>query len=193
MAYIDLKDPFDEISWIRPIIAVLYLIIAARFFMVVTDRRKPVVFGLALLAAPLATGANFFALKSYFNWHQQNSSCEKTLAQRGIERTAESALKDFASKMNGNNNNEGEDNWVVSYRAEGRTLFHIYRPAGPGVILPGFRDGVAQIEKDALKRYCSEGGEFFRILKATETQIFYSFEGERITSFSVGPADCPKW
>ncbi len=77
-AYNELKSPFDEISIIRPLVAVLYLVIAALFFTAVVDRQKPIVFALVLLAAVLATGANLFALRSYFHWQQkENSSCEK--------------------------------------------------------------------------------------------------------------------
>jgi hypothetical protein len=49
--YTNVKYPFGHISNIRPIITLLYLIIAAMFFMAAVDRRKPVVFGMVLLAA----------------------------------------------------------------------------------------------------------------------------------------------
>ena len=49
--YTNVKYPFGHISNIRPIITPLYLIIAAMFFMAAVDRRKPVVFGMVLLAA----------------------------------------------------------------------------------------------------------------------------------------------
>jgi hypothetical protein len=98
-AYTNLKKPIDDISWIRPIIAVLYLVIAARFFMAEVDRRKRVVFGMVFLAAFVATGANYLALKSYFKWNLENSGCENNLAEQGLYRVGESALKDFARKM----------------------------------------------------------------------------------------------
>jgi hypothetical protein len=65
-AYNDLKPPIDALSYLRPVIAVLYLGIAARFFMAAVDRRKPAVFAMVLLAAFLATGANALGLKAYF-------------------------------------------------------------------------------------------------------------------------------
>lgn len=45
LAYNDLKPPIDSISWLRPTITVLYLVIAARFLMGAVDRLKAVVFG----------------------------------------------------------------------------------------------------------------------------------------------------
>jgi len=64
-AYTNLKPPIDDISYLRPLIVVLYLFIAARFFMVAVDRRKPIVFGVVILAAILATAATYFTLGEY--------------------------------------------------------------------------------------------------------------------------------
>ena len=73
-------------------------------------------------------------------------------------------------------------------------LFHVWRSKTPIVDIAAFHLGVAQIQKDALTRYCSDhGGAFLRGVKATETQTFYGVEGERLTSFSVGPSDCGQW
>jgi hypothetical protein len=191
--YNDLKPPIDTISYLRPIITVLYLVIAARFFMAAVDRRKSVVFGAVLLAALLATGANVAALKAYFKWNAENSGCVEQVAsgQLGLDRVAESALKKFAADLN--DDNEDEDSWDVSYRAEGRVLFHIYRSKRPIVDIAAFHGAVARIQKDALARYCSDSSWFLRSMKATETQTFYGVEGERLTGFSISPADCPQW
>jgi hypothetical protein len=64
-AYSELKSPIDSLSYVRPVITVLYLFIAARFFMAAVDRRKAVVFGIACLAAVLATSANVLSLWAY--------------------------------------------------------------------------------------------------------------------------------
>ena len=82
----------------------------------------------------------------------------------------------------------------MSYRAEGRVLFHIWRSKKPIVDIAAFHDAVAPIQKDALTRYCSDhGGWFLRSVKAIETQTFYGVDGERLMSFSVGPSDCGQW
>jgi hypothetical protein len=58
-AYGELKTPVDALSYVRPVIAVLYLFIAARFFMVAVDRGKAsAVVGMVCLAAVAATAAN---------------------------------------------------------------------------------------------------------------------------------------
>ena len=188
-AYENLKPPIDDISFIRPVTTLFYLIIAALIFMAAVDRRKSAVFGVVLLAALFATAANVLSLKAFFDWNFQNSGCEKNLAERGLDRMAESALKNFAAGLDHYNG----DNWDVSYRAEGRVLFHLWRSKRPVVDMAAFRSAVDQIQKDALTRHCSDSSWTLRSMKATETEIFYSVNGERLTSFSIGPADCAKW
>jgi hypothetical protein len=83
-AYTNLKPSIDALSYARPVIAVLYLLIAARFFMAAVDRRKPIVFCSVLLAAVIATGVNWASLFGYLNWSAENSSCQKTLAEVGL-------------------------------------------------------------------------------------------------------------
>ena len=191
-AYNELKDPFDEISDIRPIVTVLYLIIAALFIVTVADRRKPAVFGLVFLAALLATGANYFALKGYFQWHEKNSDCQKMLAERGIDRTAELLLKQMAVELNsGVPTTAG---WDLSHRAEGRILFWIFRAKKPIADVDKFHRGVNQTQKDVHQGYCFDDDyQVFRIIKSTQTYIYYNVEGDRLTSFSIGPADCSRW
>jgi hypothetical protein len=58
----------DAISWLRPVIAVLYLIIAACVFMAAVERRKSIVFATVIVAALVATGATYLSLRTYFNW-----------------------------------------------------------------------------------------------------------------------------
>jgi hypothetical protein len=54
-AYTHLKPPIDSLSYLRPVIALLYLVIAAGMFMAVVNHRRPLVFVLVLLAALIST------------------------------------------------------------------------------------------------------------------------------------------
>jgi hypothetical protein len=187
-AYEDLKPPIDALSYLRPVITVLYLVIAARVFMAAVDRRKSAVLATVLLAALVATGANIAALKAYREWNFHNSACVEKFEELAADRTAESQLKRLAADLN-------DDKWDLSWRAEGRVLSYIWRSKKPIVDMAAFHRWVAQNQKDALQRYCSsDGGRYLReMVRATEIQIFYGSEGERLTSFSIAPADCPQW
>jgi hypothetical protein len=151
-AYTGLKHPFDEISWLRPTIAFLYLVIAARFFMAAVDRRKPAVFGVVLLAALVATGATYFSLFAYLDRNLKTSGCADNLDKLGLERMAESALKNFAA---GINDDEDDSTWDVSYRAEGRVLFCTWRSKQPLTNMEGFHRAVRKIQTNALEMYCA--------------------------------------
>ena len=129
-AYEGLKDPFDELSWLRPTITVLYLVIAARFFMAAVDHRKSVVFGMALLAALIATGANFLSLKAFFDWNarrtqavenrwQQEQPGLGTYGQVGPEK-----ICGWLTEVHGGD-------WDVSYRAKGACSFMFGDPRHP--------------------------------------------------------------
>jgi len=144
-----------------------------------------------LLAALVATGANFLSLRTFFEWNFKNSGCEKNLAERGFDPVAESALKEFALKLD--TSKKDNTTWDVSVRAEGRTLIYAFRLKRPIVDMGAFNSFVSQRQKEVLEGHCSDAGWFLRSAKATETHTYYSFEGERLTSFSIGPADCPQW
>lgn len=191
-AYTNLKPPIDSISYLRPIIALLFLIVAARFFMAAVDRRKAVVFSLVLLAALLATGANYLSLKTYFHWKEERTSCQEKLVGLGFDRVGESALKDFARGVQASP--EVKDNvlWDISVQAEGRTLSYTYRFKRP--VMGAFDSFVRQRQMDLLKTHCSEDDDFvLKLVKATETHTYYGPDGERLTGFSISPADCPRW
>ena len=196
-AYLNLKWPIDEISWLRPTIAVLYFSIAARVFMTAVDRRKSVVFGMVLLAALVATGASFLSLKAYIKWNYANSGCEEKLLARGLNRTAESALKETAQDIRGYLQADPEmknnELWDISVGAEGRTLSYTYRLKRPIVDMEPFHRLVSGQQKDFYEGRCSEDNSFLISIKAMETHTFYSSEGERLTSYSIDRADCPKW
>jgi hypothetical protein len=190
--YDNLKPPIDTLSFLRPVITVLYLIIAAFVFRAATARRKSAVLATVLLSALLATGANIAALKAYRKWNYHNSDCKEKFMQLAADRTAETQLKQFAADMN--DDREDHRSWDVSWRAEGRVLYHVWRSKTPITDMNAFYAAVADIQKDALQEYCSADGGFLRAkLGATETQIFYNSEGERLTGFSIGPADCAQW
>ena len=93
--YDDLKDPFDELANLRPLISVMYLFLTACFFRAAVDRRKSVVFGMVLLAALVATGVNFFWLRAYFDWNYNDPSCDKRMEELAIDRTAEFGSEKF--------------------------------------------------------------------------------------------------
>ena len=71
--YTNLKAPFGTISYIRPTITLLYLVIAGLIFMAAVDRRKSAVFGMVLLAALIAAGAITQSLAYYFGWSYEHS------------------------------------------------------------------------------------------------------------------------
>ena len=192
-AYTGLKPPIDVISYLRPTIGVLYLVVAARFFMAAVDRRKALVFSLVLLAAVVATGATVISLAAYFHWEEERSGCTENLAQVGLDRMAESALKEFAREMQASPTAKDNPVWDISVRAEGRTLSYAYRykrPIAMGAL--AFDSFMRERQKDLIKSHCSDDDDFvLKMLKATETHTYYSPEGERLTSFSMSPGDCP--
>jgi hypothetical protein len=98
--YSNVKYPFGHISNIRPLITLLYLIIAAMIFMAAVDRRKPVVFGMVLLAALISTGAIVQSLDYYLAWNYENSGCRADeITERGKDRVAESLVKQKAQEL----------------------------------------------------------------------------------------------
>jgi hypothetical protein len=191
-AYGDLKPPLSTISFIRPAITLLYLVVAAPIFTADIDRRKRSVFGVVLLAALLATGAHIASMRAYFAWNYENSNCKENLLERGFDRVAEPVLKKFAADLDKGAKAISDDFWDVSVQAEGRALLYSYRFKKP-FNLAAFPLFVSGREKDALQAHCLDAGWFLRTARGTETHIYYDFRGERLTSFSIGPADCPKW
>jgi hypothetical protein len=192
-AYTNLRPPIDDLSYLRPVITVLYLLIAARFFMAAVNRRKPIVLGVVLLAALVATGVNFLSLKTYLDWNVGNSSCTEQTAsgKLSLSRMAESALKEMAQGINAEA--EANDIFDVSVGAEGRTLSYTYRFKRPWPNPGAFYRWESEYQKTVLDSHCSDDEDFvLRLVKATETHTFYSSVGERLTSFSISPGDCPK-
>jgi hypothetical protein len=57
--------------------------------------------------------------------------------------------------------------------------------------MDAFNRGASVEQKAMLDMYCSN--DFLKILKPPLTETIYSSQGERLTSFSIGPADCPQW
>jgi hypothetical protein len=167
----------------------LYLFTAARFFMAASRQDKAGVFGLVLVAAVFATGANYLALKAYFDWNYEHSTCTRKLeaGELGSDRMAESLLKDFARNLSIKN-----EVWDVSVRAEGRVLIANNRFKGL-MDLEAINRSVSGHRKSMRDAYCADGSVFLRKLKATETFIYYSSDGQRLTSFSITPADCVQW
>jgi hypothetical protein len=94
--------------------------------MTAVDRRKSVVFGMVLLAALVATGASFLSLKAYIKWNYANSGCDEKLFALGLNRTAESQLKELARSVQDGlqADPEKKDFWDISIGAEGRGSHH---------------------------------------------------------------------
>ena len=108
------------------------------------------VFGMVLLAALASTTANYLSLRTYVDWKSDNSNCaERTqLAKLGLNRAAESALKEMARGVQA----EVKNNYLfdVSVGAEGRTLSYTYRFKRPWPIRERFVNGCLD-----TKRPCS--------------------------------------
>jgi len=180
-----------------PVIAVLYLFIAARFFMVAVDRRKPIVFGMVFLAALVATSANYLSFRAYLDWKSENSSCAKQTAsgQPALDLVAESALKEIARDIEQHVKASNTESWSydVSVRAEGRNLIYTYHSKKPIVDLEAFYRATSLHQKQVLEDYCSGDKDFVRdIARAIISQTYYGSNGERLTGFSIGPADCSR-
>jgi hypothetical protein len=186
--YSSVKYPFGHISNIRPIVTLLYLIIAAIIFMAAVDRRKPVVFGMVLLAALISTGAILQSLEYYLAWNYENSGCRADeMIERAKGRMAESLVKQKAQELQ-TELDKTNGVWSVSVRAEGRALIYTYRFKEP--IDEGFYRRNSVMQKQLLDWYCSRKYWAERDFKVTESHTLYSSKGERLISFSIGPADC---
>ena len=140
--------------------------------MAAADRRKSLVFSVVLLAALVATSASYVSLFYYVGWKNENSDCSnETLAyNRVVDRTAESALKNFAAEL------DDKDEWYdTSYRADGRVLFGIHRFKKKLPINLDFGEWVNEHQKGALEMYCADEEEddgYLRSLKAIWTKHF---------------------
>ena len=155
--------------------------------MAAVDRRKSIVFATVVVAALVATGATYLSLRTYFNWNFENSNCNQNLAERGLQSADESALKEFARGLAGADESEL---WDASIRAERRTLVFTHRFKIPVANMDAFNRGAAREQKTKIDFYCST--PFLKVVRPLLTETIYSFEGERLTSFSIGPADCPQ-
>ena len=79
--------------------------------------RRQTVFGLVLLAALLATGVNYVALKKYFDWKYETTRCSENLAERALSSTGDSALALVAKRaQNELDPNQLWDRSISSYR-----------------------------------------------------------------------------
>jgi hypothetical protein len=170
-------------------VAIVYLFGAAWVFMSAVKHRRQTVFGLVLLAALLATGVNYVALKKYFDWKYETTRCSENLAERALSSTGDSALALVAKRAQ----NELDPNqlWDRSITVDGRTILSSYRLKQPISDMAEFQRFVNQRQKGLLEIYCASGS-FFSTVKATEIDTFYSSTGEWLASNSVGPTDCPQ-
>jgi hypothetical protein len=146
---------------------------------------------MVLLASLLATGTNFLLLKTYFSWNYERSGCEQNLQTYGFQGVAESALQKLARDLSAEI--KSDELWQISIRAEGRVLLQTYRFNGPIADADEFHRWVSQYQKVLLEGYCADndGGRFMR--EFTQSHTYYNYKGERLTSFSLSRADCPRW
>jgi hypothetical protein len=191
-AYSNLRPPIDAIAYVRPIIGLTYLVIAAGVFATILEGRKPFVFGGVIVAALIATGFNVAVLKGYLIWNPGNAGCEQKVAtgQIGVERLRDSLMQKMAADLNSSMQPNGPLGRTC--QADGRTLLCAYR--FKTAIRPEIFNGlIKEQQKYLLEGYCSGDGRLFKALKVITSHTYYSFEGERLTSFSIGPTDCQSW
>jgi hypothetical protein len=113
-----------------------------------------------------------------------------------MDTVAESALKDFALKLQADPEVVNNPGWNISIRAEGHTLRWSYQHKQPlnEAELAEVDAFVGQYQKKVLAGHCSESNDYvLDLLNGIETHTFYSPEGKRLTSFSITPADCRQW
>jgi hypothetical protein len=189
-SYSELKSPLDSLSYVRPLITVAYLFIAARFFMAAVAHRKALVFGMVCLTALVATGANALSAWAYLSRKTENSSCGEQLAEGLGPRRAEAILREFARLSE--NDAKNNEMWDISVQTEGSALVFNNRFRKP-MDANYFNSRVNGLQKIWRDAYCSDGKWLLRSLKTTETYTYYSLEGERLASFSITPADCKQW
>ena len=80
--------------------------------------------------------------------------------------------------------------YELSVSAKGRSLTITHRFKLPIVDMDKFKQ-FRDMEHSRLRYYyCT--APLKKMLKATETHVFYDSDGGRLTSFSIVPADCPK-
>jgi hypothetical protein len=159
---------------------VLYLLIAAYIFMAAVDRHKSIVFRGVLVAALIATSANYGMLSAYFRWNTEISGCREKLPTLRADRTGESALKDFAENMHAwMATTNVQRPWNVSARAKGRAILYTFRLKDPIVDIGLFQSGVSSTRQAAMKQMCSNEDKFgilMRALNAILTHTFYNSE-----------------
>jgi hypothetical protein len=161
-AFTRLKSPIDDISWVRPLTTVFYLLVAARVFMAAVECRKSAVFGLVVLAALVSTAAVYLTSGAYFNWTVRTSDCWKQdkMMALGWGRYGESALQEFVQDLS--KDAEIQD---ASVRAEGRTVYLDRRFKTPILDKEAFHRSVDAQESNAIDMYCHN--DFLRAVKAT--------------------------
>ena len=143
--YSKVKWPFGHISNIRPLAQLLYIVIAAIIFMAAVDRRKPVVYGMVVLAGLIVAGAISELIGQYMIRNYKNpSGCRgELLVERAKDRMAEGLAKHIAQHLQAALDKENGV-WRVSVQAEGRSLIHSqgYRRKKPIPIERGWKPTV---------------------------------------------------
>ena len=191
--YDNLKNPFDELSHIRPVVTVLYLLIAARLFMTATDSRKFLTFGAVLLAAVLGAASIEFGLREYMQHLAEQTGCsDDVVVAAGLYQAGPHELKKFADDLNAEfqGNASADDIYDTSVTAKGRNLIFKYHYKTPIFDMAVFHRGIMEQQIERSRVRCSD--DYLLDIGAMETHQFYSADGEWLTSFVVDRSDCPQ-
>ena len=150
-SYTNLKSPFGIIAYLRPTITLLYLIIAALMFMAAVDRRKPLVYGMVLLAGLIVAGAISQSLAYYvIRNHESPAGCKgEVLVERSLGLMAEDVVKIHAQNLQAVLN-KTDGVWRVSVRADRRALNYSYRFKKPIPTDEDFFRGSSLMQKQLL-------------------------------------------
>ena len=191
--YDNLKNPFDELSHIRPVVTVLYLLIAARLFMTATDSRKFLTFGAVLLAAVLGAASIEFGLREYMQHLAEKTGCsDDVVVAAGLYQAGPHALKEFADDLNADFQKDAseDDVYDILVSANGRNLIYKYLWKEPILDMTAFHRGVAEDKKTFSKDRCSS--DYLLNIGAREEHHYYSSDGEWLASFVIDRSDCPQ-
>ena len=114
------------------------------------------------------------------------------LVERSLDLMAEDVVKTHAQNLQAALN-KTDGVWRVSVRADRRALNYSYRFKKPTPTHEDFFRASSLMQKQLLADYCSQKWWKGKELKVMETNTIYSSKGERLISFTIGPADCGQW
>ena len=186
-----LKHPFDELSYIRPVVTVLYLVVAARLFMEATESRKLLSFGAVLLAAVLGAASIQFGVGAYMRHLGEKTGCtDDAVVAAGLYRAGHHALKEFAGDLNADfqKRASADDVYKLRISARERILIYEYHWKEPILDRAAFFRDVAEDYRIYSEDRCSD--DYLLDMGAREEHRYYSVDGEQITAFAIDRSNC---